>query len=456
MKDGHTFWDGVRNYQARNNLKGMELGDLINDKRNDDSILVSATFGDYRFHPDEPYKTFGSDHRVNHVEDWKQKDWRLTESFLLDFFLQMTFPYFKPSKLFFWKSSKSKTIVSPTQVTTAAAVAIQEENNKLNGLSPFNLLQSNIDDKISRVRSRMSKRGIMEYYLHEDNKEMTSYVTKDIMDYILGWANKLKRMRHDKSPVTSMMVPFHHFRPLPRNCPPLASESSSSSSCAEKPQSSSSKNSSSSSSTDDYNLFTLLTMLVEVSEKTGNVELFKSEVVIILINYAWNEYGRKAHSTAFARYIFFLIAFVIANFAHYIYYYSHAYDDDKTTAFIIMKLFLSFILFIILCYVFGEFIQIKSQFAVYVKNHIYWKTLDDSAIFRRRIIFIFRHFTMDIWNLIDFFLYFTVIIGIAIRIKYNGDPVTGRCFLAVGTVISYGKILYFLRPYSFSGPLSKF
>jgi len=27
-KDGKTFWDGVRNYQARNNLKAMELGDL--------------------------------------------------------------------------------------------------------------------------------------------------------------------------------------------------------------------------------------------------------------------------------------------------------------------------------------------------------------------------------------------------------------------------------------------
>lgn len=28
-KDGQTFWDGVRNYQARNNLKAMELGDLV-------------------------------------------------------------------------------------------------------------------------------------------------------------------------------------------------------------------------------------------------------------------------------------------------------------------------------------------------------------------------------------------------------------------------------------------
>jgi predicted RNA-binding protein with PUA-like domain len=27
-KDGHTFWDGVRNYQARNNLREMKEGDL--------------------------------------------------------------------------------------------------------------------------------------------------------------------------------------------------------------------------------------------------------------------------------------------------------------------------------------------------------------------------------------------------------------------------------------------
>lgn len=28
-KEGRTFWDGVRNYQARNNLKEMKEGDLL-------------------------------------------------------------------------------------------------------------------------------------------------------------------------------------------------------------------------------------------------------------------------------------------------------------------------------------------------------------------------------------------------------------------------------------------
>lgn len=29
VKDGSTFWDGVRNYQARNNLKAMKKGDKV-------------------------------------------------------------------------------------------------------------------------------------------------------------------------------------------------------------------------------------------------------------------------------------------------------------------------------------------------------------------------------------------------------------------------------------------
>lgn len=28
-KDGQTFWDGVRNYQARNNMKAMKVDDLV-------------------------------------------------------------------------------------------------------------------------------------------------------------------------------------------------------------------------------------------------------------------------------------------------------------------------------------------------------------------------------------------------------------------------------------------
>ena len=29
VKDGSTYWDGVRNYQARNNMRAMRKGDLV-------------------------------------------------------------------------------------------------------------------------------------------------------------------------------------------------------------------------------------------------------------------------------------------------------------------------------------------------------------------------------------------------------------------------------------------
>ena len=29
LKDGRTYWDGVRNYQARNNLQAMKRGDMV-------------------------------------------------------------------------------------------------------------------------------------------------------------------------------------------------------------------------------------------------------------------------------------------------------------------------------------------------------------------------------------------------------------------------------------------
>ena len=29
VREGKTYWDGVRNYQARNNLRAMKQGDLV-------------------------------------------------------------------------------------------------------------------------------------------------------------------------------------------------------------------------------------------------------------------------------------------------------------------------------------------------------------------------------------------------------------------------------------------
>jgi len=40
LKDGRTFWDGVRNYQARNNLQAMKKGDQVLFYHSNDGLAV--------------------------------------------------------------------------------------------------------------------------------------------------------------------------------------------------------------------------------------------------------------------------------------------------------------------------------------------------------------------------------------------------------------------------------
>jgi predicted RNA-binding protein with PUA-like domain len=41
-EDKRTFWDGVRNYQARNNLKGMKEGDLVLFYHSNEGMCVAG------------------------------------------------------------------------------------------------------------------------------------------------------------------------------------------------------------------------------------------------------------------------------------------------------------------------------------------------------------------------------------------------------------------------------
>jgi predicted RNA-binding protein with PUA-like domain len=40
VKDGSTYWDGVRNYQARNNLREMQQGDLVLYYQSNEGLAV--------------------------------------------------------------------------------------------------------------------------------------------------------------------------------------------------------------------------------------------------------------------------------------------------------------------------------------------------------------------------------------------------------------------------------
>lgn len=57
LEDKETLWDGVRNYQARNNLRAMKKGDLVlYYHSNDDRAVVGVCKVTKEFYPDPTAK----------------------------------------------------------------------------------------------------------------------------------------------------------------------------------------------------------------------------------------------------------------------------------------------------------------------------------------------------------------------------------------------------------------
>ncbi len=69
--------------------------------------------------------------------------------------------------------------------------------------------------------------------------------------------------------------------------------------------------------------------------------------------------------------------------------------------------------------------------------------------------FILSHFIFDVWNFCDVVIILTGIIGLILRIIFAEDSPTGRVLLSLTSILMWFKVLYFMRPFSNSGPLGK-
>jgi hypothetical protein len=68
---------------------------------------------------------------------------------------------------------------------------------------------------------------------------------------------------------------------------------------------------------------------------------------------------------------------------------------------------------------------------------------------------LFDHVFGDMWNTMDAISFAGAFVGIIIRLSYMTDTDVSRSILAVSSVFVWFKVLYFLRAFSSSGPLSK-
>lgn len=179
------------------------------------------------------------------------------------------------------------------------------------------------------------------------------------------------------------------------------------------------------------NLHHSLAVYVHVCNQLSNVTLFDSEVGTMTLQYCWEAYGRSAHLFATCVYVTFLALFILCIYAFQFYYRR----DQGFGAFLAINIFNGLIVLGFVWYLLEEMAQIVAKFG------------------RLSLMAVGLHVIRDAWNGLDCVIISTGLTGMLLRMFYQTDTAAGRCILAVCSVAMWCKVLYYMRPFSTSGPL---
>ena len=164
-----------------------------------------------------------------------------------------------------------------------------------------------------------------------------------------------------------------------------------------------------------------------------NVEIFKTDAGITAFQYLWKHYARTSHMRGLLGYIIFLSLYSIATYT-----YQNLQDQGTEVARWSSVGIQVLVLINVAWYVLEEVQQYK------LRNPTFNKT------FKSRIDSILRHFRDNVWNVWDILSYATISAGISFRLAYGFETVTSRCLLAIGSLVTWFKVLGFIYPFSFS------
>eukprot|EP01040_Poterioochromonas_malhamensis_P015180 gene15180-16949_t len=176
-----------------------------------------------------------------------------------------------------------------------------------------------------------------------------------------------------------------------------------------------------------------------------NVEIFNSPAGIHLLQYYWQIRGRSAHTISFLKFLFFTALFCVVTFFSPSSHNSGSsyYHDYPGLVFLSCLCLVGFLIYGYEEYRQMTFIQVRRRAMM---------SSSSADISLTRIGSLLLHFS-DMWNTVDFIIVVTGCVGLVLRLVYANDTDVGKTFLALTAVFLWCKLLYFLRPYSSTGPL---
>jgi hypothetical protein len=167
--------------------------------------------------------------------------------------------------------------------------------------------------------------------------------------------------------------------------------------------------------------FDVLKAFIDTSESLDNVDIFESHIGAFVCRFIWKEYGRTVHVKTTLQFLLYLILWTISTFTFEALIQNHvgefAWFLQVATFFSLFNL------------IYQEYLQLKSEAE---GSQITWPL-------------VYEHFTADLWNGVDISIFFCSTIGIFIRFGVGNESDSSRIVIALASVLSWFKVLYFMR-----------
>jgi hypothetical protein len=186
--------------------------------------------------------------------------------------------------------------------------------------------------------------------------------------------------------------------------------------------------------------YIFLVIFVQICKEIDSVEIFDSPTGKTVLNYVWKTYGFKAHSLAFLKYMVFLTIFTFS-----IYSFDLVFVDKNADYVVVSWIMQIILLVVISIYVIQELLEINEHANCEV-------IINNKSIFINKIYFLLEHF-QNLWNIVDLSIIVTSYIGVIVRFREKKDTQLSLCALSLASILTWFKILYFLRPFESSGQL---
>eukprot|EP01038_Epipyxis_sp_PR26KG_P006741 gene6741-9236_t len=190
----------------------------------------------------------------------------------------------------------------------------------------------------------------------------------------------------------------------------------------------------------------MLEVYIRIADELDDSSVFDTDLGIYAYRYVWECLVRDIHWIAIYKYLAFLVILTIA---------CVTFGEGSKTKYYPFSIFLHLLILVAIAkYFHEEYTQMMMTAKARAKlelNNIaeqHQKYLEDPF----KIGLIISHFS-SFWNIVDMMVIFFATFGIIFRLKNGEDTPNSRCFLSTAIIISWFKVLYFMKPFEVSGPL---